>query len=432
MRVLLVAHHLPPDGAAGVERVVQRLADDLACAGDQVAVVSRRIGSGAPRMQRETLVGGARHYRLSGGARPLEQFVAHHERLDRLFSSILAEFDPDVVHVHHLFGLSPRFVELAHRLWVPTVVSLHDYYFACPRIVLRKPSGELCEGPDGGRECACTCYASEGADAHLRWSARAEYFRALLRVPERLVAPSEHIAAFFEHFIGDGERIRVIPNGVSLAHRLGERRSRRDGLVVAFFGTIAPHKGLHVLVDALGRAALPEVKVLVAGDPAEPQYLDAVTQAAAGVPGLELTVRPPYELAELPDLLADVDCVVMPSQWPETYGIIAREALACGVPIVVSRVGGLADAVDDGRNGFSFTADRPDELAEILRRLAGDEELVRRLRQGARDTPVFTATEHAGAIRGVYVEAGTARRTASVDGLPFLHEAVANLGFAAA
>jgi glycosyltransferase involved in cell wall biosynthesis len=437
MRVLLVAHHLPPDGAAGVERLVQNLAGELLRAGDSVAVVSRRIGdAGSPAVQRETLFDGGLHYRLAGGTRSLEHFLAHHERLDVLFGSVLAEFDPEVVHVHHLFGLSPRFVELAHRLCVPTVVSLHDYYFACPRIVLRKPSGELCSGPDGGRECARTCYAGDGADARIRWGTRDAYFRALLRLPELLIAPSEHIAGFFERFIGDGERIRMIPNGVSLPRRLDEPEATprsRGCLNLAYLGTIAPHKGVHVIVEALRLAELPAVSLLVAGDSAEPQYLSALERDAAKVPGLDFQVQPTYELDELPDLLAQVDSIVMPSQWPETFGIVAREALIRGVPIVVSRMGGLPDAVDEGRNGFTFAADRPDELAEILRRLSRDDDLVRRLRRGARATPVLSSSEHARATRAAYEEAAAARRAMfPADQLRFLHEAARHMGFAAA
>jgi glycosyltransferase involved in cell wall biosynthesis len=435
MRVLLVAHHLPPDGAAGVERLVHGLSDELRRAGDTVAVVSRRLGGGAaPRVQRETMPGGTVHYRLAGGTRPFDNFLAHHERLELLFGSILAEFDPEILHVHHLFGLSPRFIQLAHRLRTPTVVSLHDFYFACPRIVLRKPSGELCAGPDGGRECARTCYAGN-ADGAVRWGLREAYFHALLRLPERLIAPSPHMASFFERFLGDARRLRVVENGVSLERRLDTPSLTplsRGRLNLAYLGTVTAHKGIHVLVEALRIARLPAVSLLVAGEHAEAAYVDALRQSASEVPGLRLTLRSAYEPEELPELLADADCVVMPSQWPETFGIVAREALVRGVPIIVSRVGGLADAVSEGRNGFTFASDRPQELAELLRRLTEDDKLVQRLREGARNTRVSSTAEHAAATRAVYAEATAAQYRPELDELPFLHETAVHMGFAAA
>ena len=137
-------------------------------------------------------------------------------------------------------------------------------------------------------------------------------------------------------------------------------------------------------------------------------------------------------LARIKGLLADADCVVMPSQWPETFGIVAREALVRGVPVVVARVGGLADAVDEGRNGFTFAPDRTDELADILRRLARDDDLVRRLRRGARETRVVSSAEHAAATRAVYAEAAAdVQRPFSEEDLGFLHETVTSMGFAA-
>lgn len=437
MRVLLVAHHLPPDGAAGVERLVHGLADDLRRTGDTVAVVSRRIGGEpAARIQRETMPGGVLHYRLSGGTRPLESFLAHHELLELLFGSVLAEFEPDVLHVHHLFGLSPGFIQLAQRLRTPTVVSLHDFYFACPRIILRKPSGEHCAGPDGGRECARTCYAGAGGADVARWAVREAHFRALLRLPERLIAPSRHMAEFFERFLGDGRRLRVVENGVALEPRRDEpgvTPRSRGSINLACLGTVAAHKGVHVLVEALRIARLPAVNLLVAGELAEPAYVDAVRRSASAIDGLQLTMRSAYQLEELPGLLGDLDCVVMPSQWPETFGIVAREALVRSVPVLVSRVGGLAAAVDEGRNGFTFTADRPDELAALLKRLAADDELVLRLREGARSTRVLSSAEHAAATQAVYAEAVAEPPCPDAWGeLGFLRETAVHMGFAAA
>jgi glycosyltransferase involved in cell wall biosynthesis len=435
MRVLLAAHHLPPDGAAGVERLVQRLIPDLEAAGDSVAVVSRRIGDdGFPVLKRERLPGGGRHFRLTGGKRPLEPFLAHHERLERHFTAILADFDPDVLHVHHVFGLSPRFIEAAHRLRVPTVVSLHDYYFACPRIQLRKPSGEVCAGPDEGRECARSCYADDGADATVRWGVRDAYFRALLQLPERLIAPSRHIAGFFAQYIGDGDRVRIVPNGVAHEPRPDGPRdtpASRGCLELAYLGTIVPHKGVHVIVEALRQARLPCVRLLVAGDAADRRYLHELERAAGDVPGLQLVVHEPYELHEVPGLLEDVDCVLVPSQWPETFGIVAREALVQGVPILAARAGGLPEAVLEGQNGFTFAPDRADELAGLLRRLADDEDLLRRLRRGARETPVLSSAAHATATRMVYLEAVAERRRTLLDErLHVLHETATRLGFA--
>ncbi len=155
---MLVSHRFPPDDIGGVECYTQRLAADLVKAGNTVSVVTRRWGSQPtePETHRERLPDGTSLYRFAGGGTGLDRwylnhFLLHQERLEQLFLMAMLEEDPDVVHFNHLVGLSPRFIRIAHRLRVPVVLSLHDLYFACPRVHLQKVSGELCEGPDGGR-----------------------------------------------------------------------------------------------------------------------------------------------------------------------------------------------------------------------------------------------------------------------------------------
>jgi glycosyltransferase involved in cell wall biosynthesis len=437
---MLVAHHLPPDGFAGVERVAQSLGGELEALGDSVSFVTRRVGeTGHPRRLDERLPNGSAHIRLAGGKRPLEKFLLHHERLEREFTSALLELDPDVVHVHHLFGLSPRFIEIAYRLRIPVVVSLHDFYFACPLINLRKRSGEICDGPDGGLECARTCFAGEGPDGVVRWGLRTAYFRALLDLPERFISPSRHMAAFFERFGVAPGRVKIVDNAVAVPRiEAGEPRTTpgaRGRLNLAYLGTVAEHKGIHVLIEALRLAGLPASTLLVGGTIADPGYVRRLQDAAARVPGLELDLVGAYEVEEVPKLLRDVDCLVIPSQWPETFAIVAREAFVRGVPVAVARIGGLQEAVQEGENGFSFAPDRPDELAKILRRLARDDALLERLRRGALASKVCSPREHAIDVRGVYGEAieraaHGSRRSADTENLRFLHQGSLEAGFA--
>jgi glycosyltransferase involved in cell wall biosynthesis len=440
VRVVIAAHHLPPDGSAGVERVAESLGQGLVELGDSVTFVTRRVAeNGLPRRARERLPNGALHFRLSGGVRPFEAFLAHHESLEREFTAALVEADPDVLHVQHLFGLSPRFIEIAESLSVAVVVSLHDYYFACPLIVLRKRSGEICDGPDGGLECARTCFSGEGEEALLRWGLRASYFRSLLQLPNRFIAPSRYMASYFERYAVDGRRMRVVENAVAIpGPRPGEERPRpseRGRLQLAYLGTVAEHKGVHVVLEALRHAAVP-ASFLVAGDVPAPAYGRRLNEEAASIPGVELRFHGRYELADVPGLLAETDCVVIPSQWPETFAIVAREAFVCGVPVVAARIGGLPEAIREGENGLTFAADRPAELAHILQELASNDELAHRLREGARETPVLTPRAHAEAVRSVYHEAiadAVHREPVAAAGgeLEFLHGASVKVGFAA-
>jgi glycosyltransferase involved in cell wall biosynthesis len=149
---------------------------------------------------------------------------------------------------------------------------------------------------------------------------------------------------------------------------------------------------------------------------------------------LRLRVYGAYQQPELPCLLRDVDCVIVPSLVPEAGPVAPWEALALGLPVLAARLGALPEIVTEGENGFAFDPTRPAELAAILNRLWWDEGLLNRLRQGARATRVGTVAEHAEAIRAVYREAVAERKRqgpapdGDVAEIRFLHEALLDLG----
>jgi glycosyltransferase involved in cell wall biosynthesis len=212
----------------------------------------------------------------------------------------------------------------------------------------------------------------------------------------------------------------------------------RGTLNLAYCGTVAAHKGVHVILEALRTADLPSVDLLIIGQVPSRDYQRELRERAEAIPGLKLRMYGAYERTELSYLLRDVDCVIVPSLVPEAGPIVPREALALGIPVLVARLGALPELVTDGENGFTFDPNRPGELAGILRRVARDEGLFSRLREGARRTPVVTVSEHAAAIRLVYqeaMEAMTRNATArSKDGteMRFLHKALLDLGVSGA
>ena len=153
MRVLLVSHRYPPDGRSGVERCAQMLAAELAAAGDSVGVFTRlpTLPQRQPILQRDREATGTPVYRVVGGDAGLDTFLDYHRPVEQHFEVALVETAPEVVHFHHVKDLSPRLIELAHRQGAAVVLTLHDFYFACPLVHLRKLSGASCDGPDGGR-----------------------------------------------------------------------------------------------------------------------------------------------------------------------------------------------------------------------------------------------------------------------------------------
>jgi glycosyltransferase involved in cell wall biosynthesis len=225
---------------------------------------------------------------------------------------------------------------------------------------------------------------------------------------QAVVAISEGVRAMLIASGVDPARIHLVPSGVEaerFALGAGARAAARarhaidpDAFVLVAVGALETRKGHDVLLDAIALRADPRVHVLVAGEGALRADLEARRHAL----GLDERVRFLGRVDDVPTLLAAADALVMPSR-QEGLGVAALEAMAAGLPVVASRVGGLPDAVTDGVTGFLVPAEDPRALAAAIDRLAGDPALARRL-----------GAEAAAAVRARFTMAAMAEATHAV------------------
>ena len=167
------------------------------------------------------------------------------------------------------------------------------------------------------------------------------------------------------------------------AGRQRSGRKRDEPLRLAFVGRADPVKGLHVLVEAV--RSLPQslpIEVVFFG----PYWSEAYGAGLARQVRGDARFQTPEQLAptDLMQRLADYDVCVVPSLWLETGPLVVLEAFATGLPVVGSRLGGIAELVTDGQDGLLFEPGNAAELAACLRRLAGEPALLERLRGGIR------------------------------------------------
>ena len=442
MKVLLVAHRFPPDDLGGVERHVETVARGLREAGHDVRVLALREGARGldATLRAEEHVDGTPVTRLVTGPRSHDRHLYGAAESRLLLERVLVEERPDVVHVHQVLFLDPRLPDTARRLGAAVVVTLHDYYFACPLLHLRQADGSDCDGPRGGLECASACFAPEGPGAVARWTLRASYYRRLLETADLVLAPSHYVADRMEELMA----LPVAPLSHGL-QRPADPRERyatpdeRGRLVLAVCGTIVPHKGIDVLVGALielGPAFGP-VELRIAGAVGSHVYADHLRDALGGMDWVDARFLGPYAPDDLDWILEDVDALVVPSVWAETFSLVAREALLRGVPAIVSDRGAPSEAIVDGENGLVVSTDGIAGVVDALRRLRREPDLLPRLRAGARATQVPTVEDHVAGLTAQYAEALRRRSAAPVpssaqaDELDALEAAQVALGFAA-
>ena len=185
--------------------------------------------------------------------------------------------------------------------------------------------------------------------------------RRLVRKARLVLCPSNALAS--EARALGARSVRVVPSGVALPETVGEPD---DPPHILFVGRLSEEKGIAELL-----AATSDVPRVIVGDgPLRDQVPEAVGFVSPNQLGRY------YERAAV---------VVCPSR-REGYGVVAREAMAHGRPVVATNVGGLADAVEDGVTGLLVPPRDPPALRAAIERLLADEGLRRRLGVAARDT----------------------------------------------
>jgi D-inositol-3-phosphate glycosyltransferase len=181
------------------------------------------------------------------------------------------------------------------------------------------------------------------------------------------------------------DRVKVVPCGVDLSHFCPDgpsepRTPGRARLVVV--SRLVERKGVGNVVTAL--AGVPNAELVIAGGPAEGDLIH--DDEARRLMGLaedagvadRVRLRGRVERADLPALLRSADAVLC-VPWYEPFGIVALEAMACGVPVLASAVGGLVDTVVDGVTGIHVPPRSPERMAAALNGLLEDPALRRRL-----------------------------------------------------
>ncbi|MDG2305480.1 MAG: glycosyltransferase [Candidatus Binatia bacterium] len=413
MRIAVAVHGYPPAGCGGVERVASEQAEALAARRHSLFVFCRDpIGDGEEGATRDETVGGVsvRRVVVRDGARSSFSEYYEGDFLDRSFRRFLEDVRPDVLHVQHLVSLSTRLLDVAREAGIPVVLSLHDAYFLCHRLFLIDAQGERCPGPDAGLRCV-GCLAEHGVGdlVRQRFDAMA---RRLDRV-EKITAPSPSLRARYEEeFPFLRGRIEIVEPGISQRPPVEPRERRDDGtpLRLLFAGTLMPHKGLDVLIDAFDRLSEADFELTVhgedvtVGDTWAQKLRDRTANRAVHWRG----AFPPSELA---GVLGRADVLVLPSRCDESWSRVVREARVAGLAVVAPKTGGPADWLRDGEDALLVEPGSVAALVSALARLRADPEL--RAALSSPVTGVPTVAEAATILEGAFAQVISSRgRTA--------------------
>jgi len=355
--------------------------------------------------------------------------------VEHFFGQFLEKVKPEIVHFHSLIGLSGSLIEVAKNKGIATVVSLHNYWFICPRgDFLIPPDYRLCSGPEGGLNCALCVPTVEKP-----WKRKIRSANNILKtqlkkniwLKRRLQKIILNINKLRNRFIASNNEVTDIPSipptpdplmvwGYKFRQEyLRDQLSKNADLIIAvsyavkdiFVQNGIPENKIMVLHSGIKIAEKLEAfaeknytkprNPLIFGffGPVQPYkgvhiLVEAFSKLPLGSARLLIFGTGPssyYQrlmskanpfvefkgaFDDLAQMLTEFDVAVVPPIWPDNSPLVVLEALSAKKPIIGANIGGIPDFVQDGVNGLLFEPGNASDLAEKMKRVIQSPDLV--------------------------------------------------------
>lgn len=378
MKVLLATMQFGRGYSQGTERYVTMLVDGLRRRGHEAVVLAGDPERRGPRRPLGTPLeadAGVLSYPTLG-------WTAVRGLPAARLTELLERERPDVVHLVNPGHIGVNLLAAARAAGRPTVVTIVDYWWLCPKHTLWHPQRGICDANVPWQECvrcigltdrqpmarvlarlplasttilpalcALRAVLRGTSIAELRnWTRRQAILIAALNGAEAVIFLSEgarrRIAARLNH-----ARLHSITVGMEDRWFDAPRKPPPEAaprppaeLVIGYVGALAEHKGPHLLLEAVAKLGWNSTRLRIVGGGTDSSYRRRLDTLARG---LTVEFVGPRPSAEIPALLRSFDLLVVPSTWPENLPQTVLEAQAIGVPVLASNVDGIAEVIAD-------------------------------------------------------------------------------------
>lgn len=433
MKILLTTHQFFPHFSAGTEVLTRAVARELLRRGHVVHVLTGYPGgmdlADDGRFD-EYDYEGMHVYRFQhayipmGGQESLIEIGYDNQLGANYFERILKTFKPDLVHFFHLDRLGTGLIERAVLAGIPRFMTLTDFWAICPTSQLLLSDGGLCAGPSAHAGNCLKHFAQDTQEGVVKKAAEllpVAWADLLVRFTQKgflpvypkrvevealatrlsvnvsrlntlngLVAPNRFIRQIFVRHGVMPDLITEAAFGIETAEH-NENKQRLEPQIplrIAFIGTLAAHKGCHILIDAFLKLNQASATLKIYGRLEDfPDYVHKLQLLTVSHRSIEFCGTFPNKI--IGEIMQEIDVLVVPSIWHENTPLVVYSAQDARCPVVASNLPGLAAVVEDNVNGLLFNSGDSSDLARQLSRLIHEKGLLGRLSAQAR-TPKST------------------------------------------
>lgn len=373
MRILMITNVYSPQVIGGVEIIMRRHARCLAALGHHVAIIAGWLPGFPGEDEGLDTVDGLRVYRF-----PFRSWEQREDfwipAIEGFVDAVVRHERPDVVHAHNLRGLGVNLIAAARRHGLPVLVTLSDHWFHCHWATRLRSDGSVCTDP---HECdlgCCPGLALEGLSHQpLPVRLRRDTLLRALDGAARLITSSESLGRAYAQAGIVPEQLMVVSSGIdvgSMPPIPAPRTSAFDGVVrFAMAASLAEHKGIQDLIEAAALLhADPTLRgrwrLTIAGMGQLQGEVEAAIAGGRLGDGVDYVGR--LDRADVLDLMAASDVVILTSRWPENEPVVLLEGAAVGAALIATNVGGCPEMIRPGRSGELVPPRDPVALAAAM------------------------------------------------------------------
>lgn len=318
-----------------------------------------------------------------GVAVPSEDAAAHENpRFDAAVKDIIELVQPDIAHIHCIQSMGVGMVDICREAGIKTLVTLHDAWWICPNQFMLDENEVFRE----------------------QWNTEDERSKTIARALSKidmLLAPSKYFAELHEKTLG--RNVLVNKNGVT--RPLGQiSKRKKDVIRFGYVGGKTKIKGVHLILEAFRKHRFPNTELVVVDNMLN---VGARSFFDSDFDGVErFRIEPAYSQDTIDYFFSEIDVLLFPTQWKESFGLTVREAVLRDVWVIATDAGGVSEDIIDGENGTVIPFDSGVE--ELSRAIAEVCERYQAMDDGAvielPKSHIRTFAEQKDELAGIYQE----------------------------
>jgi len=294
--------------------------------------------------------------------------------IDIIFRKVLEEIKPDIVHIQHLSHLSTNIVNIVKEYNLPIVFTIHDFWMFCVRGQLLTRDLQICNGPNFSECVNCLSYLNTQEGNFYAYSL---HMKNILSKIDIFLSPSKTLRNFYiENGIPE-EKVLFSPYGFDKSRITFKKKrfEKNSKINFGFVGRIIPAKGVHLLIEAFNKINNENIHLYIFGSLGKDGiYLKKLAK------NKNIHFEGGFDNRDIDKILDKIDVLVVPSIWYENSPLVIQEAFLKGIPVITSNIGGMAELVKDGVNGFLFDVGNVDALVKVIKKIADNPEILNNLR----------------------------------------------------